>query len=124
MSFPLSPVAWILCHGRCECDSCGRRSRGMARGAFSVFTVSGRAIAHSCPSCVRDGFGLVNMPRAAALIKGSRSKFPRALDSQPSKPEPRAVRVIDARMQLKKLRELGHGFADHRRVRRGDFAHG
>ncbi len=93
----------------CQCDECGKRSTGMARGSISAFNRFGVPVLHYCPTCTKEAPPLINLyDLNAAFLKSSKDSTLKPV--QKPTPEPKAVKQLNQRMQLQKLRELGHAF--------------
>jgi hypothetical protein len=93
----------------CECDDCGRRSSGLARGSISVFNRFGVAVLHYCPTCTKEAPSLLCLYGLnAAFIKFSKDSILKPVQKRTS--EPKAIKRLDHNSQMRKLNELGHGF--------------
>ncbi len=100
----------------CDCDDCGKRSSGLARGSISAFNRFGVAVLHYCPTCTKQAPPLLSLYGLNAVyIKSAKDQTFKPLPV--SAPEPKAIQKINRKTQFRRLQELGHGFPWQRQRR-------
>ena len=100
----------------CQCDECGVRSTGLARGSISAFNRFGVPVLHYCPTCTKEAPPLLNLYGLnAAYVKSANDETLKLLPVLT--PEPKSIRSIDRKTQFRRLRELGHAFPWQRQRR-------
>jgi hypothetical protein len=100
----------------CQCDDCGKRSSGLARGSISAFNRLGVPVLHYCAICTKEAPPLLCLYGLDVVyVKAARDQTFKPLPV--SAPEPKAIQRINRQTQFRRLRELGHGFPWQRQRR-------